>query len=174
VRAIQLYNSFYLLHNYALRCTESIRTFERQAELYGKGRTSPGRKVTNSRPGFSLHHYGCALDSCFPGKDPFLEGLPAKERMRLWGEYGRLASAHGFVWGGDWNANGVKDPNDFDNPHIQLTYGHTLDSIRGMYADHGIQGVWAEFDRIRGVRTGSEWGFPHSGSKPPVLGGLPG
>lgn len=173
VRAIQLYNSFATLHGRTLRCTESIRTFERQKELYAQGRTAPGRIVTNSKPGYSIHHFGCALDSCFPGVDPYLTNLDPKTRSFLWDEYGRLAIAHGFVWGGDWNGNGKEEANDFDLPHIQLTYGLPLDELRRLYSVGGMEAVWADFDRIRGVKAGGEWGFPYSQTKITELGGLP-
>lgn len=37
-----------------LTCT--YRSREEQAELYSRGRTAPGRKVTNAKPGQSLHN----------------------------------------------------------------------------------------------------------------------
>lgn len=41
---------------------EGLRTSKRQAELYARGRTAPGRKVTNAGPGQSFHNYGLAID----------------------------------------------------------------------------------------------------------------
>lgn len=40
------------------------RTFAEQAALYAKGRTAPGPRVTNAKPGSSFHNYGCAIDVC--------------------------------------------------------------------------------------------------------------
>ena len=42
--------------------TQSIRTFEESAQLYAQGRTIPGAKVTNAKPGQSYHNYGLAID----------------------------------------------------------------------------------------------------------------
>lgn len=41
-------------------CT--LRSMEEQAAEYAKGRTRPGPKSTNARPGQSAHNYGLALD----------------------------------------------------------------------------------------------------------------
>lgn len=51
-----------------IRITETLRTYERQAELYAQGRTAPGNKVTNAKAGQSNHNYGQALD-CYPVVD---------------------------------------------------------------------------------------------------------
>ena len=42
--------------------TDTLRTFAYQDWLYAKGRTQPGKKVTNARGGQSLHNYGLAID----------------------------------------------------------------------------------------------------------------
>lgn len=41
-------------------CT--LRSLEEQARLFAIGRTRPGKRVTNARPGQSAHNYGLALD----------------------------------------------------------------------------------------------------------------
>lgn len=41
-------------------CT--YRSLEEQALEYAKGRTTPGKIVTNAKPGQSAHNYGLALD----------------------------------------------------------------------------------------------------------------
>jgi peptidoglycan LD-endopeptidase CwlK len=40
------------------------RSPEEQAKLYFQGRTTPGKIVTNAKPGFSAHQYGIAVDWC--------------------------------------------------------------------------------------------------------------
>ena len=41
-------------------CTS--RTDAEQAALYAQGRTAPGPRVTNAKPGTSAHNYGLAID----------------------------------------------------------------------------------------------------------------
>lgn len=45
-----------------IRIFEGYRSAERQAALYALGRTKPGKKVTNAKPGSSAHQFGCAVD----------------------------------------------------------------------------------------------------------------
>lgn len=146
---------------------------EEQKDLYAKGRTTMGvpckclvqpcrnhplgYRVTNAKPGDSLHHYGCAIDVCISGPDPYLEKDP--QEAFLWQEFGRVAKSWGMSWGGDWRGSLV------DRPHIELTYGLTKDEIRELYSDNGIQAVWAVFDKIRGVPEGQDWYGPQSTEK---------
>ena len=46
-------------------CVQGRRTMSEQADLYAKGRTTRGPKVTNAPPGSSAHNYGLAAD-CAP------------------------------------------------------------------------------------------------------------
>jgi peptidoglycan L-alanyl-D-glutamate endopeptidase CwlK len=162
VRVIRVYDDMYRIHGVAMRLTEGVRLWQRQKDLYAQGRTAPGPVVTNSKPGDSLHHYGCAVDSAFTGKDPFLEEMAkggaeqAKDAAFFWSEYGRIAVAHGLEWGGAW-----KSP--VDKPHIQLRYGGMatqeirelfLAGIRG--GASGFEAVWARFDEIRGSSATSQ------------------
>lgn len=59
---IEKINKEVLTGNAKVRITHTLRTFEEQAELYAQGRTKPGKRVTNAKPGFSFHNYGLA---CF-------------------------------------------------------------------------------------------------------------
>lgn len=45
-----------------VRITYTLRTYAEQAELYAKGRTTAGPKVTNAKPGYSFHNWALALD----------------------------------------------------------------------------------------------------------------
>ena len=45
-----------------LRFTHTLRTFKEQDDLYAKGRTIKGNKVTNAKGGQSIHNYGLAFD----------------------------------------------------------------------------------------------------------------
>lgn len=42
--------------------TETLRSFDKQAEYYASGRTKPGKIITKAKPGSSYHQYGLALD----------------------------------------------------------------------------------------------------------------
>lgn len=163
IRAIQDFTALY--KNTPLRVTEGIRSMERQAALYAQGRETPGKIVTWSKPGTSLHHYGLALDVCFKGADPYLEKHP--DGNFLWGEYGRFSVAHGLIWGGLWDGRP-------DRPHVELRYGLTLKDIQGLYAHGGNSSVWARIDQLRGVTIGTGWLKPELQVKkvdPPTLGG---
>lgn len=153
-------------HRALMRATEGIRTFTRQGELYAQGRTAPGRVVTYALPGYSTHHYGIAVDSCFAGKNPYpnLSDPDKKKRLeaeKLWGAFRKFAQSNGLRCGGDWNGNGKVDRGDFDQPHVELCYGGmSIEQMLKLYKHGGLQAVWAEFDLIRGVEPGSEWYGP--------------
>ena len=136
-----------LLHNQmVIRVTDGFRSIERQKKLYeiGRGKTKLP-PVTNAKAGDSLHNYGCAIDVCFVGRDPYLNAHPKGDF--LWKEFGRLAKVHGFIWGGDFSYL-------IDRPHIQLTYGATLPEIKQLYRGGDQKAVWARFDELRNVASG--------------------
>ena len=99
------------------------RTYQEQAVLYAKGRTTKGPKVTNARPGYSWHNFGVAWDFVvFDAK-----GQPQWDSP-LMAKCGRIAESLGLEWGGSWK--GFQD-----TPHIQLKTGHTLAEARQLMAD---------------------------------------
>lgn len=154
VRLRRVYEDVLKLTGRPMRLTDGIRDLKRQEAIYAQGRTTPGPLITSSRPGESLHHYGCAADSCFRGSDPFLSSLAKKdprEAESVWDTLGRMARGHGLEWGGDWRK-------PVDRPHCQIRYGFTSQDIREMHREGGLKAVWAEFDRVRGVAPGQEWG----------------
>ena len=74
--------------------TCTLRTNEDQAVLYAQGRTTPGRIVTNARPGQSAHNYGLALDVV-----PLVHGKPDwSGNSPVWQEMAALGQAHGLQW----------------------------------------------------------------------------
>ena len=155
IRVIRLLRDVRRILGLQMRVTEALRTMDAQAALYASGRTAPGPILTNAKPGESMHHYGCALDFCFRGPDPYL--TKDKNADYIWRKFGEIARGYGFDWGGDWNGNGQVEKNDFDKPHIQLTYGLREDYIRELAQFKGIPSVWAAFDKIRGVEQSREW-----------------
>ena len=90
-----------------IRITEGFRSFKRQQELYNQGRTTPGRRVTNAKPGQSYHNWKCAFDVVF-----VKTGYNGD-----WKLFGKLAKSLGFTWGGDFKGLA-------DKPHCELTLGY--------------------------------------------------
>ena len=96
------------------------RTYQEQAALYAKGRTAPGTKVTNAKPGYSWHNFGVAWDFVvFDTKDQPQWESPLMERC------GRIAESLELEWGGSWK--GFQDI-----PHVQVKTGSTLAEARQM------------------------------------------
>ncbi|MGA0846564.1 MAG: M15 family metallopeptidase [Luteolibacter sp.] len=94
------------------------RSFEEQADLYAKGRTKAGQKVTNAKPGHSWHNFGVAWDFVvFDDADQPLWNSPFMTRC------GEIGEALGLEWGGRWKK--LKD-----TPHLQLMTGITLAEAR--------------------------------------------
>jgi peptidoglycan L-alanyl-D-glutamate endopeptidase CwlK len=100
-----------------------LRTYQEQAELYAKGRTAPGPKVTNAKPGYSWHNFGVAWD--FAVFDE--QGQPQWESP-LMERCGEIGESLGLEWGGRWK--GIKD-----TPHLQLKTGLSLAEARQRVSD---------------------------------------
>jgi peptidoglycan L-alanyl-D-glutamate endopeptidase CwlK len=104
-------------HGIDVRIISGTRTYAEQNALYAKGRTLPGRKVTNARGGYSNHNFAIAFDiGLFRGK----EYLSESPHYRTLGALGR---SQGLEWGGDWTS--IKD-----EPHYQLKTGLSLAELR--------------------------------------------
>jgi peptidoglycan LD-endopeptidase CwlK len=94
--------------------TDGLRTDIEQAALYAKGRTTPGKIVTNadgvknkSNHQAKADGFGHAVDSCF-----MVNGKPSWDEKLPWNTFGACAKAVGLVWGGDWKFK--------DKPHVEL------------------------------------------------------
>lgn len=124
------------LEGIPVKITHGVRTWPEQGDLFAKGRTEPGPRVTNARPGKSWHNYGVSGDFCFQGPDPYLDPKSLRGGQ-LWGRFGAIAKDLGLVWGGDWG---------WDYGHVRLAYGVTLDEAQKIHREGGMTGVWAEFD----------------------------
>lgn len=122
-----------------LKITDSLRSFEEQEMLYKKGRTGPGKRVTNAKPGESAHNYGLAFDVAFEGSDPYLESrIDSKE---IWLRYGSICESNHMLWGG-------KFVTIDDNPHAEKTYGLTMRQLEEHYLEHGLASLWGRIDDI--------------------------
>ena len=106
------------------------RSFAEQQKLYNQGRSTPGKRVTNAKPGQSYHNFGLAADIVFKdgGKWSWAENKPWK----LLGEVGKKL---GLTWGGDFVT--LKD-----RPHFQHTGGLSLSMLNTLYHKGGIPEVW--------------------------------
>ena len=104
---------------FPMMVTDGVRTQAQQQALYAKGRTVPGKKVTNvdgvrvqSNHQPKADGYGHAVDCCFLDE----RGKPSWAASHPWRLYGEMAKASGLVWGGDWKSL-------VDKPHIELPKG---------------------------------------------------
>jgi peptidoglycan L-alanyl-D-glutamate endopeptidase CwlK len=109
-----------------------LRSWEEQEALYAKGRTAPGRIVTNARPGSSMHNFGLAADfGVFQsnGKtNTYLDGgTPAQQRVadKMHREAAVIGKRHGLRWGGDFRSI-------YDAPHFELDVPHTVAELAQM------------------------------------------
>lgn len=96
-----------------LLVTSTLRSFKEQADLYAIGRTKPGKKVTNAKPGQSWHNFGLAFDVV-----PLVNGKAVWDRP-FWKRIGDLGKQIGLIWGGDFKT--FKD-----RPHFEYHPGLTL------------------------------------------------
>jgi peptidoglycan LD-endopeptidase CwlK len=99
-----------------LLITCTLRTFAEQAELYAQGRTKPGKRVTNAKPGKSWHQFGLAFDCV-----PLLNGKPMWNSTH-WERIGALGERLELIWGGRWK---IKDRCHFEwHPNLTLAEAH--------------------------------------------------
>jgi peptidoglycan L-alanyl-D-glutamate endopeptidase CwlK len=156
---------------------EGYRSHKRQAELYAMGRTTEstarcihrtksggypcanhpwGLKVTNARPGDSMHNYGLGSDILFDGikSKPGLQ--PSWDDKHPWKKLGKLGQSLGLEWAGAWRSFP-------EMPHFQMTLGMQLSEMKELYAMGGIQRVWDELRGLIPVEAGApdhEFIFP--------------
>jgi len=98
------------------------RTFEEQAALYAKGRTAPGPKVTNAKPGSSMHNFGLAIDcGVFKGKVYMDDSTPADKKIAdmMHKQASTLAAKHKLRWGGNFKSI-------YDAPHFEYNTPYAL------------------------------------------------
>jgi hypothetical protein len=133
--------------------SESVRTADRQACIYGKGRTlaqveaagldpkwawpdNPDGKCTNAASHLSsVHGHGLAVDIISKTKQ-------WDAPKAFWDAIGASALKHGLTWGGTW-----KNPHDL--PHIQwklvrggVAYQGPSAADRERTAAHGMAATW--------------------------------
>ena len=113
-----------------VRFSQVYRTFEEQDKLFAKGRTAPGRKVTNARGGQSYHNYGMAVDIVLltPGGGVSWDRTLDQDLDNVsdWDEIVFVFKHYGWKWGGDWTS--FKD-----YPHFEKTFGFTTSELLAKY-----------------------------------------
>lgn len=127
-----------LAQGIAVRFTDTLRTFAEQDELYAKGRTKPGKIVTQAKAGQSFHNYGLALDFCLLLADGREASWDRHTDINLnlrydWDEVVALFRHYGWEWGGDW-------VNFKDYPHFQKTFGLSTAQLLKLYNRKEVDG----------------------------------
>lgn len=125
--------------------TSTFRDPEAQADLYARGRTKPGRIVTNAPPLWSWHNWRCAFDVV-----PLRNGKPVwgtagngidadptdddTDDLELWQRVGQFGEFAGLEWAGRWERF-----REF--PHFQYTFGRSIQDVnRGVPLPETLDG----------------------------------
>ncbi len=117
--------------NIPMRLFEAYRSPQRQAHLYAKGRTLPGRKVTNARPWQSYHQFGLAADFVrFENGKWNWNDKTAKEKQD-WERYHEIARDNGL------------EPLSWERPHVQYDGASLTELTNGRYPEGG-NASWEE------------------------------
>ena len=112
-----------------IRVVQGYRTFAEQQALYDQGRTKPGPKVTNAKPGQSFHNYGLAIDFAL-----LIDGKQISwdiqkdwdgDLISDWLEVVKVFKEAGYVWGGQWKFK--------DNPHFEKAFSYTWQQLLEKY-----------------------------------------
>lgn len=77
--------------------TSTYRDAESQAALYAQGRSTPGKKVTNAKPGQSWHNWRVAFDFV-----PIVHGKAQWNDVATFERCGKIAESVGLEWAGRW------------------------------------------------------------------------
>lgn len=138
VRFRRLRSDWQRYQNLDLLISSGLRSFDEQQKLYNQGRLTPGKIVTNAKPGRSMHNYGLALDCYMGGTDPY-----ASLNRELWDLFGAFAESTSFVWGGKFKL--------VDKCHIECTFSMSADTLQKIYDFNGLVGVYYQADKICGL-----------------------
>jgi peptidoglycan L-alanyl-D-glutamate endopeptidase CwlK len=109
--------------DYKIIC--GTRSWEQQEALYAKGRTAPGPKVTNAKPGSSMHNFGIAIDcGVFKGKVYMDDGTAADKNFAdmMHKQASTLCAKHNLRWGGNFKLL-------YDAPHFEYNTPYSLSEL---------------------------------------------
>lgn len=115
-----------------------FRSVKDQNDLYAKGRSRRGTKVTNAKGGESYHNYGIATDNAFYNAAGQITWPEQGDYAKLWTRYGELAKKQGLEWGGDWKSGK-------DRPHVEYHPGlnaSQASTLKPSHARGGDEGAW--------------------------------
>jgi peptidoglycan L-alanyl-D-glutamate endopeptidase CwlK len=115
-------------HGYEYKAISGNRTWDEQAKIYAQGRTSPGKIVTNAKPGYSNHNYGIAVDMGVFKDGKYLDGLKPAEAQAFHNKAAVVAEKYNIEWGGNWKS--FKD-----YPHFEYRTGKTLSQLRQLVTE---------------------------------------
>lgn len=104
--------------------TEGFRTKEYQDSLYAKGRTAPGKVVTNAKGSTysSQHMWGIAFDIAINDSKLLYDTATIKKVAKI-----AKSNKVGLKWGGDWKSI-------IDTPHFYLgKWGSTTSELKSKY-----------------------------------------
>lgn len=102
----------------SIAITQGHRTIAEQDRLFAKGRSKPGKIVTNAKGGDSFHNYGAAFDFCImKGNKPDWNDLAQYKKV------GQVGLSLGLEWGGSW-----KKFRDYT--HFQYTAGYSIQDFK--------------------------------------------
>lgn len=118
--------------NIKIGWAETLRTKAEQDNLYAKGRSKPGPKVTNAKGEAyrSMHQWGVAADFYLLmdiDGDGTTKDDAYNNAKKTFNRVGKVAKKLGLEWGGDWKS--IKDL-----PHLQLPqWGSTPSKLKVKY-----------------------------------------
>jgi len=115
-------------YGYEYKAISGNRTWEEQAKLYAQGRTSPGKIVTNAKPGYSNHNFGIAVDMGVFKNGKYLDELNPKEAEAFHRIAAKSAEKYNIDWGGNWKS--FKD-----YPHFEYKTGKSLALLRQLVSE---------------------------------------
>lgn len=105
--------------------TETFRTKAEQDALYAKGRTAPGKIVTNCKYPTSPHCWGVAFDFCRN-----IRGREYDDSDDFFRKCGEIGKKLGLFWGGDFRSF-------VDKPHLEMAEFLPNNSVKTLQAKHG-------------------------------------
>ena len=109
---------------------EGFRSPERQAKLYARGRTSPGRIITRAKAWESYHQYGLAADMVALPEGKWSWSVP----QAWWDRLHALGREHGL------------EALSFEQPHLQLANLKLSDLKKGVLPEGDA--IWANNIRL--------------------------
>lgn len=133
--------------------TEGFRTKEYQDELYAKGRTKPGKVVTNAKGSTysSQHMWGVAFDIAINDTKLLYDAKTIKKVAKI-----AKSSKVGLAWGGDWKTI-------VDTPHFYLKkWGSTTTKLKQQYGTPDkFEKTWKK--KVTGTKKGLNiWDKTHT------------